>query len=98
MMNNEVGEGSFHERSLDFETVTKWSSAEVGSWLRFKGHAEDYIETLCAQQRVDGKSLLLLTESDLRQPPIRITVNYNEAKTYVSASTIDHYSSTLCLI
>jgi len=75
MMSNTVNEGSsFHGRSLDFETVAKWSTQEVGSWLRLKGHSEEHIQLLCTQQRIDGKSLLLLTETDLRQPPIQILV------------------------
>lgn len=61
----------------DFNTVTKWSSRDVAKWLRTKGHDEEYIALLCENQRIDGKSLLLLTETDLKQPPIQIKVKLN---------------------
>lgn len=58
---------------MDFNSVTKWTPEEVTTWGRSKGHSEALIQLLF-DQRIDGKSLLLLTESDLRQPPIQIQV------------------------
>jgi len=54
--------------------IPHWTSNQVADWLRSKGHSEDYIRTLCSDQRVDGKSLLLISESDLRQPPVNIII------------------------
>ena len=70
-----MGETS-NEGELNFETVTKWTSAEVAVWLRSKSHDESYIKSLCDGQKIDGKSLLLLTESDLKSASLQFKVLY----------------------
>lgn len=45
----------------------------MAQWLREEGFAE-YEELLCTQHRLDGPSLLALTESDLHGPPLGLTV------------------------
>jgi len=54
--------------SLDFESLSKWSISDVGVWLKRKGHDQRII-TSCIQEKIDGKSLLLMTESDLKGLP-----------------------------
>ena len=51
--------------SPDFDAVSKWSITDVAEWLRAKGHDEAIVRT-CIQQKIDGKSLLLLIETDLK--------------------------------
>lgn len=43
-----------------------WSPKEVGVWLRSKGHDPDVTSKMTETHGIDGRALLLLTESDLR--------------------------------
>ena len=54
------------------ETVN-WTPAQVGTWLKDNGFTQ-YVELLCKQHRIDGKALLMLTETDLKQPPLELQV------------------------
>lgn len=54
-------------------SVSTWSCKEVAGWLRAEGF-EEYVDLLCSRHRLDGLSLLALTEADLRQPPLGLTV------------------------
>ena len=49
--------------------VEEWNVNRVGEWLEEAGFAE-YRELLCTQHKIDGISLLSLTEQDLKGPPI----------------------------
>lgn len=53
--------------------MSAWSCKQVAQWLQEEGFGE-YVELLCAQHRLDGLSLLALTEADLRGPPLGLTV------------------------
>ncbi|XP_076458484.1 sphingomyelin synthase-related protein 1-like [Babylonia areolata] len=53
--------------------LSKWSCDDVANWLSQEGFG-DYSELLCSQHRIDGPALLTLSEDDLKQPPIRMTV------------------------
>lgn len=55
------------------DSVSTWSCKQVAQWLQEEGFGE-YVELLCAQHRLDGPSLLALTEADLRGPPLGLTV------------------------
>lgn len=55
------------------EAVSAWSCMQVAHWLQKEGFGE-YVDLLCAQHRLDGLSLLALTEADLRGPPLALTV------------------------
>lgn len=55
------------------EAVSAWSCMQVAHWLQKEGFGE-YVDLLCAQHRLDGLSLLALTEADLRGPPLGLTV------------------------
>ncbi|KAK2824223.1 hypothetical protein Q5P01_021398 [Channa striata] len=55
------------------DSVSTWSCKQVAQWLQEKGFGE-YVELLCVQHRLDGLSLLALTEADLRGPPLGLTV------------------------
>uniref|UniRef100_A0A8C6WSJ3 Zgc:162183 n=1 Tax=Neogobius melanostomus TaxID=47308 RepID=A0A8C6WSJ3_9GOBI len=55
----------------DVETLGGWSCLHVARWLQDEGFGE-YVELLCTQHRLDGPSLLALTEADLRGPPLAI--------------------------
>ncbi|KAM6915969.1 sphingomyelin synthase-related protein 1-like isoform 1-T2 [Xenentodon cancila] len=54
-------------------SVSTWSCSRVAQWLQGEGFGE-YVELLCTQHRLDGLSLLALTEADLRGPPLSLTV------------------------
>ncbi|XP_060795126.1 sphingomyelin synthase-related protein 1 [Neoarius graeffei] len=53
--------------------VRSWTVKHVGRWLRDEGFS-DYVELLCNKHRLDGTSLLTLTEFDLRSPPLELKV------------------------
>ncbi|KAM9462565.1 sphingomyelin synthase-related protein 1 [Clarias gariepinus] len=53
--------------------VRSWTVKQVGRWLRDEGFG-DYVELLCNKHRLDGTSLLTLTEFDLRSPPLELKV------------------------
>ncbi|KAK5853938.1 hypothetical protein PBY51_015049 [Eleginops maclovinus] len=55
------------------DSVSAWSCKQVAQWLQEGGFGE-YVELLCGQHRLDGPSLLALTEPDLRGPPLGLTV------------------------
>ncbi|XP_034465517.1 sphingomyelin synthase-related protein 1-like [Hippoglossus hippoglossus] len=55
------------------DSVAVWSCKQVAQWLQEEGFGE-YVELLCSQHRLDGPSLLALTEADLRGPPLGLTV------------------------
>jgi len=46
---------------------------DVAAWLNDVGFGR-YCELLTAQHHVDGRALLRMNESDLRQPPVSMTV------------------------
>ncbi|KAL1139212.1 hypothetical protein AAG570_009271 [Ranatra chinensis] len=51
----------------------EWSCEKVANWLKEKGHGK-YSSLLCKEHKVDGRALLLITESDLKTPPLNINV------------------------
>ncbi|XP_057200792.1 sphingomyelin synthase-related protein 1 isoform X2 [Triplophysa rosa] len=53
--------------------VEGWSTKQVTGWLRDQGFRE-YVDLLCTKHRLDGVSLLCLSEADLRSPPLEIKV------------------------
>lgn len=59
--------------SCNTKRVIDWSCESVAEWLEEKGHSK-YIELLCSIHEIDGRALLLLTEHDLRTPPLNIQV------------------------
>ncbi|XP_036978946.1 sphingomyelin synthase-related protein 1-like isoform X1 [Acanthopagrus latus] len=63
----------FWDMALSEDRVSSWSCKQVAQWLQEEGFGE-YVELLCTQHRLDGLSLLALTEADLRGPPLGLTV------------------------
>ncbi|XP_024153451.1 sphingomyelin synthase-related protein 1 isoform X2 [Oryzias melastigma] len=55
------------------DSVSTWSCNQVAQWLQDEGFGQ-YVELLCTQHRLDGLSLLALTEVDLRGPPLSLSV------------------------
>jgi hypothetical protein len=45
----------------------------VALWLQENGY-ERYINLLTIVHRIDGRALLLISEADLRRPPLSMTV------------------------
>uniref|UniRef100_A0A672PYY1 Sphingomyelin synthase-related protein 1 n=1 Tax=Sinocyclocheilus grahami TaxID=75366 RepID=A0A672PYY1_SINGR len=54
-------------------SVRHWTPKHVGRWLREEGFC-DYVDLLCNKHRLDGTSLLTLSEYDLRSPPLELKV------------------------
>ena len=54
-------------------SVRRWTTKHVAKWLKDEGFC-DYVDLLCNRHRLDGASLLTLTEYDLRSPPLELKV------------------------
>uniref|UniRef100_UPI00358E522A sphingomyelin synthase-related protein 1 isoform X1 n=2 Tax=Myxine glutinosa TaxID=7769 RepID=UPI00358E522A len=54
-------------------SVEKWTTEDVFSWLNNKGFC-DYASCMARDHHIDGVALLMLTEFDLRSPPLSIKV------------------------
>lgn len=63
----------FRGMAASEEAVSTWSCTQVAHWLQKEGFGK-YVDLLCDQHRLDGLSLLALTEADLRGPPLGLTV------------------------
>lgn len=55
------------------QSVRRWTPKQVAKWLREEGFC-DYVDLLCNKHRLDGTSLLALSEYDLRSPPLELKV------------------------
>lgn len=53
--------------------VRHWTPKHVARWLKEEGFC-DYVDLLCNKHRLDGTSLLALSEYDLRSPPLELKV------------------------
>ncbi|XP_057362013.1 sphingomyelin synthase-related protein 1 isoform X2 [Manis pentadactyla] len=53
--------------------IRRWTTRHVAVWLKDEGFFE-YVDILCNKHRLDGITLLTLTEYDLRSPPLEIKV------------------------
>lgn len=53
-------------------SVKKWTIDDVSEWLRENGF-DEYVD-LFASHKIDGSVLVHLTETDLREPPMKLTV------------------------
>lgn len=53
--------------------IQRWSTRHVAKWLKEEGFCE-YVDALCNKHRLDGITLLTLSEYDLRSPPLEIKV------------------------
>jgi len=56
---------------LDLEAVKSWSCADVHQWMLVNGFT-DIADQVAFEQKIDGSALLLITEDDLRQPPLSL--------------------------
>lgn len=50
-----------------------WNCKEVGNWLKENGF-DKYKKLFCEEHKINGEALLTLTENDLKQPPLQLTV------------------------
>ncbi|OWF56273.1 Sphingomyelin synthase-related protein 1 [Mizuhopecten yessoensis] len=50
-----------------------WTCDQVAQWLE-QNQFSQYMELFCVVHKIDGKALLTLSETDLRQPPLQLLV------------------------
>ena len=50
-----------------------WNISQVGLWLKENGFGS-YVDLFCKKHKIDGRALLTLTEQDLKEPPIELTI------------------------
>lgn len=53
--------------------IRQWTTKHVAKWLKDEGFCH-YVDLLCNKHRLDGMSLLTLSEYDLRSPPLELKV------------------------
>lgn len=53
--------------------VNSWTCKQVADWLKKNGFGQ-YKKLFCDQHKIDGRVLLTLSESDLKQPPLELSV------------------------
>lgn len=58
---------------MTHSSVRRWTPKHVAKWLKEEGFC-DYVDLLCYKHRLDGTSLLALSEYDLRSPPLELKV------------------------
>jgi SAM domain (Sterile alpha motif). len=63
----------FDSLTMASPSVLDWTVDDVAIWLQGNGH-EEYVRLLCTEHRIDGKALLILTETDLKSAPLNIMV------------------------
>ncbi|MBN3312179.1 SAMD8 protein, partial [Atractosteus spatula] len=73
-------------------TVRRWTTKHVARWLREEGFS-DYVDLLCSRHRLDGTSLLSLTEYDLRSPPLELKVLGDIKRLMVSVRKLQKQNS-----
>ncbi|XP_035656789.1 sphingomyelin synthase-related protein 1-like [Oncorhynchus keta] len=54
-------------------SIQHWTTKHVAKWLKDEGFCH-YVDLLCNKHRLDGMSLLTLSEYDLRSPPLELKV------------------------
>lgn len=62
----------FNTSALDVKDVESWSCVDVREWLEKIGLDTDVSFDLAINHQIDGPVLLMLTENDLRQPPLSL--------------------------
>ncbi|KAG7227979.1 hypothetical protein INR49_005600 [Caranx melampygus] len=61
------------EEEMTQLSVRRWTPKHVAKWLKEEGFC-DYVDLLCNKHRLDGTSLLALSEYDLRSQPLELKV------------------------
>lgn len=57
----------------DDKSVYAWTTSNVAEWLVENGF-DGYVKLFTVEHRIDGKALMMLTEDDLRSPPLSLRV------------------------
>jgi len=57
----------------DAQSISSWTTEDVAEWLK-QNHFDRYVDLFTKQHKIDGRALALLTENDLRSPPLALSV------------------------
>ena len=55
------------------KSIHEWTVSDVAKWLDENGLSK-HKALLCDEHQIDGSALISLNESDLRKPPVEMTV------------------------
>lgn len=78
---------------LDYKKICLWTTSDVAEWME-QNNFHSYIKLFTVEHGIDGKALMMLTEDDLRNPPLSLRVLgdikhlmicLKELKSYVNA-------------
>lgn len=57
----------------DYESVYSWTVLDVAEWL-VENDFDGYVNLFTTEHGIDGRALMMLTEDDLRSPPLSLRV------------------------
>lgn len=67
--------------------VRQWSCKDVGLWLKRNGF-DEYMDLFSDEHRIDGKVLLVLSEDDMRNPPLELKVLGDIKRLWLAIGTL----------
>lgn len=59
------------KKTLNYSLIASWTSDDVARWLKSIGFSK-FVDKFTQKNSIDGLTLLLLTEEDLKEPPLSI--------------------------
>lgn len=69
----------------------EWTSEDVAIWLQSIGF-ENYSNLIARQHKIDGSILVTLSELDLREKPLQLTVLGDIKRIYAAIEKLKHES------
>uniref|UniRef100_A0A915KJB0 SAM domain-containing protein n=1 Tax=Romanomermis culicivorax TaxID=13658 RepID=A0A915KJB0_ROMCU len=71
----------------------EWNCEQVHDWLKSAGF-EQYAHQIAVEHKIDGKILLLLTENDLREKPLQLSILGDIKRLYAAIGKLKIVSSS----
>ncbi|KAL3282363.1 hypothetical protein HHI36_005549 [Cryptolaemus montrouzieri] len=78
-------------------TIVDWSVQDTADWLDKEGFDAEVIRNLCEENRLNGKCLLALNESDFTQEPLNKLSLRDRKCLYISCRTLQRENQSLLL-
>lgn len=80
----------------NMKETLQWTCEDTADWLNKNGF-DQYTNLLTDIHKIDGKALLLLTENDLRSPPLQIPVLGDVKRLWLKISQLQKLQNPLTL-
>lgn len=76
-------------------SVLEWSTADTETWLRKEGFEEDVVQIVCHENRLNGKCLLALNESDFTLEPLNRLSLRDRKCLYIAAKQLQRENQNI---